>query len=247
MRSAASLVRYARALNGLSQRELARAAEVAPSTLSRIESGRLDPTWTLLGSVLEAAGYRSSESLLPTGDETAITAAVAAMSSGSQILDNVWTERWRRAGLIDAFGRARDFGRVALQAGLTTGIDSRAGVRRFIYDRPWQALADAFTSAGIQYAFTGPLAFGDEDTFFPTAYAQSTDNLDLQSADGSGRALVVLPLTDEVSIQEVGLYHFVSAERALVDCYAGNGRVPDQADGFAGRLQNAARLQDAAA
>jgi transcriptional regulator with XRE-family HTH domain len=54
---AATLVRNARSVSALSYRALAREAEVAASTLTRIQSGRIEPTVPVLQRILHACGY----------------------------------------------------------------------------------------------------------------------------------------------------------------------------------------------
>lgn len=58
MEAAAARVRRIREAAGLSIRELAERAGVAASTVWRIESGRLDPTVSMLERLLEAASCR---------------------------------------------------------------------------------------------------------------------------------------------------------------------------------------------
>jgi transcriptional regulator with XRE-family HTH domain len=60
MSSSAILLSRTRAKAGLSVRELARRAAVPPSTVSRIETGAMDPTVSMLERVLAAAGERLS-------------------------------------------------------------------------------------------------------------------------------------------------------------------------------------------
>src|ERR1700693_2919600 len=55
--NAASLLRSARLRAGLSQRSLARLAEVPQSTVARIELGAVDPRSDTLAGLLNAAGY----------------------------------------------------------------------------------------------------------------------------------------------------------------------------------------------
>jgi transcriptional regulator with XRE-family HTH domain len=50
------MVRTARRSADLSQRQLARLAEVAPSSVARVESGRVQPTLRMLVKLLAAAG-----------------------------------------------------------------------------------------------------------------------------------------------------------------------------------------------
>ncbi|MHB8289812.1 MAG: helix-turn-helix domain-containing protein [Acidimicrobiales bacterium] len=75
MTNAARLVTDARVLSGLNQRQAAVIAGVAPSTISRIERGQLDPTVSTLDRILAACGWRSGERLVPNVDMDAVRAA----------------------------------------------------------------------------------------------------------------------------------------------------------------------------
>ncbi|WP_189033200.1 helix-turn-helix domain-containing protein [Nocardia rhizosphaerihabitans] len=61
--TAAKLVLDARRRRGLSQRELARRADVAQSTVATIESGRRQPSVAMLEQLLAAAGFRLDTAL----------------------------------------------------------------------------------------------------------------------------------------------------------------------------------------
>lgn len=79
---AATIIQRIRALAGTSQKELANLANVAPSTISRIERGTLDPTWGMLSKILEATGNRiNGDTVVSAGDSTAITAARSILES----------------------------------------------------------------------------------------------------------------------------------------------------------------------
>ncbi len=55
---AAAMVRMARRRAGLSQRELARRSGVTQATISRIESGKMSPTFDSLSALVEACGMQ---------------------------------------------------------------------------------------------------------------------------------------------------------------------------------------------
>jgi transcriptional regulator with XRE-family HTH domain len=58
MESAGTLLRNARSSSKLSIRALAERAGVAASTVARIEQGTLDPSFSILGRLLDCTGYR---------------------------------------------------------------------------------------------------------------------------------------------------------------------------------------------
>lgn len=61
----AELVRQARRVAGLTQRELARRAETAQSVIARIETGLTSPTISTLNRLLAAAGFELNADLSP--------------------------------------------------------------------------------------------------------------------------------------------------------------------------------------
>jgi transcriptional regulator with XRE-family HTH domain len=62
--SAYAICLLARRRAGLSQRALAAATGVSPSTIARIEKGRVEPTLALLTSLVEACGLELRTSLV---------------------------------------------------------------------------------------------------------------------------------------------------------------------------------------
>lgn len=83
MRSAAELVTQSRHGAGLSVRALAERAGVPASTVTRIEHGRVDPTWGTLSRLLAAAGVEVATSQQLTALRRLSRAWVADGGSGS--------------------------------------------------------------------------------------------------------------------------------------------------------------------
>ncbi|SDC39441.1 helix-turn-helix domain-containing protein [Nocardioides lianchengensis] len=83
-RSAGSLVRLARAKVGLTQVELAERAHVPQSTISRIESGRTQPSLVLLGQLLAGAGLELRMTLAPFDDHDRVLDRRAAADPARQ-------------------------------------------------------------------------------------------------------------------------------------------------------------------
>lgn len=85
---AADAIRAARARAGISQAALARRADIAQSTISRIESNDLDPTWSTMQKLLAATGWEATPepsenaSLIPA--ETISRAMARSIRSGDK-------------------------------------------------------------------------------------------------------------------------------------------------------------------
>lgn len=91
---AATILRRIRASSGVTRRDVARLAGLSPSTIGRIESGTLDPTWGTLRRILDATGFSiSGNTVVSSGD---VTAAVAARRQLERALDSL---RPRRDGI----------------------------------------------------------------------------------------------------------------------------------------------------
>lgn len=249
---AKELVRTIRTRGGLTRTDLARMAGVAASTVSRIERGELEPTWSVMNKLLESAGYRPTATLCSRGDVSAVVAAREALgetvdgSSSASVRD--WTDRWKRAGLIDGNGRARRVEKLGIQAGIASRIFDRPNPRMsVIYDRTWQEVAAAFSKAGLRYAVSGITATSptkaQDGAAWPLIYVDSVPGAvaaaGLTEQTGSGPRITLLGLDDVAAngtCEDEG-YTFVSPGQALIDSYAGPGRMADLADAAASRWQ----------
>jgi DNA-binding XRE family transcriptional regulator len=75
---AAAIVKKIRSEGGITRKELARLADVSPSTIGRIERGEMDPTWGTVQKILTSTGYQiNGKSVVASGDTSAIRAASA--------------------------------------------------------------------------------------------------------------------------------------------------------------------------
>src|SRR5699024_9967216 len=73
---AAAVVKKIRSEGGTTRKELARLADVSPSTIGRIERGEMDPTWGTMQKILTSTGYQiNGKSVVASGDTSAIRAA----------------------------------------------------------------------------------------------------------------------------------------------------------------------------
>jgi transcriptional regulator with XRE-family HTH domain len=81
---AGNVLRVARAKKGLSQRDLARAAGVPPSTIAKIESGQRQPTHPTLAKILASVGLALTTRLEPYDDHDDVLWADDQKRSGEQ-------------------------------------------------------------------------------------------------------------------------------------------------------------------
>ena len=124
---ARTLIRNVRSLNGLTRAELAKIANISPSTISRIERGELDPSWSSMMSILQSVGYSIGDRIRPYGDVSAVEAARRAIErdigSGDSSSVASWLDRWLRAGLVDRRGVVPGkVGQIALLAGNAAAV-----------------------------------------------------------------------------------------------------------------------------
>ncbi|MDR1188325.1 MAG: helix-turn-helix domain-containing protein [Bifidobacteriaceae bacterium] len=256
---AAMIVRRVRALSGITRKELAGLAGLAPSTVGRIERGMLDPTWGTLSRILEATGYRiSGDSIVSAGDTAAIRAARPVLESrlgrapkvGSTAIREAdrdrrshaeeWLARWARAGWLSDQADADAVVALAVSAGNAAKITRRNVARGAVAaEDGWQALARRLGEAGIEYAVSGLVAARDDRVMAaaanPVIYVDDPrgvmDRLELDEvAPGSG-VLLIAPDDDGPAQGDMeGGIRFVSRAQGVLDAFAGPGREPDKAE-----------------
>jgi transcriptional regulator with XRE-family HTH domain len=248
---ASEMLRSVRSRGGLSQTELARMAEVAPSTVSRIERGELEPTWSMVNRLLEAVGYQPAGGLTSKGDVSAVAAARTVLGEkvGAERDDvRAWVDRWMRARFVDAAGRAEDVEKIGVQAGNASRVFDRPNARRsVVYDRAWQDIATDLATSGVGYAVTGITATSPtrvtDGAAWPIIYVDSIEDavaaggLVEQTTAGPRITLIAFDETASAGTVLDGGFIFVSPAQALIDSYAGPGRMADQADAVASRWQ----------
>ncbi|MDF2444064.1 MAG: hypothetical protein JWR01_2267, partial [Subtercola sp.] len=198
--TASESIRTARTLNGLTRTQLARMADVSPSTVTRIEAGELDPSYSMWEKLLNAAGYRATSTIESLGDATAVAAAREILTGENFDLPatDAWKSRWKRAGMTSA----RSLPAIALQAAVASPLRTRAGLRYAAYDRPWQQIVGELRAQGIRYAVSGLNAARGGDRLsgsaWPVIYVDdvqgSFESGVLSEPAVDGEAFSILPL-----------------------------------------------------
>lgn len=253
MTDAAEVATRARTLSGLSRRQVALMASVAPSTVTRVEGGELDPTVSVFERILAACGYRWGGTLVQVVDLDAVRAARMVLDAADLIERTSaaarWVDLWGNAGLISSSGVKR--AEIARRAGRLAPIARRPGAVKVTASlgapADWRAVARALRERGIvDWAVTGAAAAtrysAVTDAPNPAVYVEdpgsTAERLGLHRVD-QGRGVTLLPL-DEVSAAGVVVNgdgsRWAADWQVVIDCFGGGGRAPDLAQAMLARL-----------
>lgn len=223
---AATIVKRIRVLSGITRKELAELADLSPSTVGRIEQGRLDPTWGTLSRILESTGYRiSGDTIVSAGDTSAVMAAKPILNSvidaytpqESLSLETLtadgrkWWDRWTRTGWLSARSDADALVTLAATAGNAAKVARRAVVHRTVAtDDGWLGLARRLGEAQFNYAVSGLVATRNNRTIAtslnPLIYvedpAYAVEKLSLkETSPGSGAVLIAPRVTNSLRLR----------------------------------------------
>lgn len=164
----------AREESGLTRTDVAKLAGVSPSTVTRIESGEMEPTVKMVERLLEAIGYNLSAYASLRDDPSIITAVRAVLDPDFGIKKSSpeikrWLTRWNKTG--DTEGRkfmpfATDI-ELAEQAAHHAPLESRPGSQNLYDFVPWTMMANELQSSGMKWAATGTQAASRMGANFP--------------------------------------------------------------------------------
>jgi transcriptional regulator with XRE-family HTH domain len=240
-----------RRVNGLSARQLAALVDVAPTTVTRIESGAVSPSFDLAQEILTVLG----EPIGFTGvaDTAAIAAARLALDPALDIAVTtgveVWLQRWARIGLVDASGRVV-LGKEAdllFRGGRAARLTRRPGAVDFKAGPTAYDVAEAIGAAGIDYALTGDaganLYRSSAGETWPVLYvedigrAAEAAGLARKEPGSFGMRVTLIPFdgVSELGRTEIDGVTVVSRDQVILDAYGGIDRMVEQADILVGR------------
>lgn len=239
---AQELAPYRRA-SDFTARRLAAFAGVAPSTVTRIEKGQMQPTFDVARELLTLVG----SPMLSTSTESLDAIAVARQAVDGDVRQlsgamGEWLTRWQRGGLIDSDGRLRDRSardELLRRTARVARVAHRRGVRS-IPTRSWREAIAALESAKIDYALSGSPAANQWVSSAPDAdavlYVSDVDAAqELLWSLGpveDAHSFFLLPFdgvseTDRQNIEGVWL---ASLTQIVIDCLGLPGRQPAQAE-----------------
>ncbi|WP_310964909.1 helix-turn-helix transcriptional regulator [Nocardioides terrisoli] len=240
-----------RRVNGLSARQVAALVDVAPTTVTRIESGAVSPSFDLAQEILTVLG----EPIGFTGlaDVDAIATARLALDPGLGVAVtpgvDVWRQRWSRIGLVDGTGRvaAGKEADLLFRAGRAARLTRRAGSVDFEAGASSCDIADSFSRSGIDYALTGDaganLYRSSAGEAWPVLYvrdiarAAEAAGLVRKEPGSFGTRVTLIPFDGVSEIGRVDLdgVTVVARNQVIIDAYGGIDRMAEQADILAGK------------
>jgi len=212
----ASLLTQARSVRQITMSALADASGVPVSTISRIESGKVEPTWAMMDRILTAAGFSLKPSLVESGSDQPFADHLARLNEASPD---------ERTGVM------RRFAAVARLA----PVIKRAGVRRVeLADGLGEALR-RLDDQGQEPIVSSLEAYLEDASvvrsFSPVVYVNNPATVtDFDDVSRTSPAMAfLLATTDNVRAvtRDVNGTAMVSREWALLDSLASPGRQPD--------------------
>lgn len=240
-----------RRVNGLSARQLAALVGVAPTTVTRIESGAVSPSFDLAQEILAVLG----EPIGFTGlaDVDAIATARLALDPELGVPStpgvDLWRQRWARIGLLDADGRIAPGKEADLlfRAGRAARLTRRPGAVDFAAGPSAAQIAESFRAAGIEYAITGDaganLYRSSAGEAWPVLYvedvahAAEVASLVRKQPGSFGMRITLIPFDGVSDIDRVDIngVTVVARDQVVIDAYGGVDRMVEQADILMGR------------
>ena len=235
-----------RRVNGLSARQLAILVDVAPTTVTRIESGAVSPSFDLAQEILAVLG----EPIGFTGvaDVAAIAAARLAVDPllGIVVTPGIeaWRQRWARIGLVDGVGQVvpGNEAELLLRAGRAARLTRRPGATNFEAGRSADEIALLLTETGLDYAITGDAGANhyrsSAGEAWPVLYvedvagAAAAARLTPKEPGSFGMRVTLIPFDGVSELGRTGIGGFVVASRiqVIIDAYGGIDRMTEQAD-----------------
>jgi transcriptional regulator with XRE-family HTH domain len=218
METAADIVAGIRTSRLLSMNSLADLAGVPASTISRIEAGKIEPTFAMLKKIVEAAGFCFASRLEDAGSDQPVASYIARLKSKNLEI------RERPARELLAIARLMP-------------VAKRRGARRLEIPKNLQEAVCRLDGQGQEPVISALEAYSGrispQQSFVPIVYVNDPDSITgfKIATPRSPSVLFALPITDNVR-QYAQLKRgvaMVASQWALMDALASPGRQPDAA------------------
>ena len=202
----------------LSKTAFARLVGVPASTITRIEAGVVDPTYSMLQKIASGAGFNLSETLSDVGSDEPYASAVNRIRSASAIEGRRLVPR-------------------LVQTATIAPVTTRPGVRIFALEQPLGDFVRQLDERGENPVVSSLEAVAGDLTsprsFTPIIYVERPENLDdLPPMSPTARSsVIVLPTTNNVRsfTRWISDTAFLEPEWGMLDALASPGRQADVA------------------
>ncbi len=219
--TAASIVTRMRLKRQLSKTAFAELIGLPASTITRIESGLVEPTYAMLQRIASGAGFQLTETLSDSGSDVPYAVALDRIQNAT------------------GAERRRLLGKLAQTANLAP-VAKRPGVRIFALDSPLAEFIRQLEEQGANPVVSSLEAVSGDVTqtssFTPVVYVDNPEKLtDLPTMSPSAKAsVVVLPSTECARrfMRKVKGTAMLSPEWGMLDALASPGRQADVALSF---------------
>jgi transcriptional regulator with XRE-family HTH domain len=208
----------------LSKTAFAQLVGVPASTITRIESGIVDPTYSMLQKIASGAGFTLSGTLSDVGSDAPYAAAVERIQNASNV---------ERRRLVKKLA----------QTATLAPVTKRPGVRIFALDRPIGDFVRYLEERGANPTVSSLEAVADDiastRSFTPVVYVERPEDLDLAPMSPTARSsVIVLPITENVRkfTRWVNGTAMLAPEWGMLDALASPGRQADVARTFLPQL-----------
>jgi transcriptional regulator with XRE-family HTH domain len=230
MNTAADIVATIRRSRLLSMNTLADLAGIPASTISRIETGKIEPTFSMLTRIAEAAGFMLDSQLKEMDSDQPIAGYLERLSARNDSLESEPTKNLLAVASLALVTKRQGAVRLELTGTLQDAI-------RRMTEQGQTPIVSAIE------AFSGNM--DSLQSFIPIIYVDDPSSLlGFEAASiRSSQVLIVLPATDNVreNTRSIKGVRMVSPEWGILDALASPGRQPDAA------LEALAALEGAAA
>ena len=216
--NAAALVSGMRARRGLSMNTAAALVGVPVSTISRIESGKIDPTLSMLGRIATGLGFALTPAVAEAGSDAPFAAILR------ELQDTVGAQRRRVVSRLPSVAALAPVAqRVGVvRAGFETGLPEALSRMREEGQNPVVSSLEAFASDLSRARSFAPVVYVDDPN---TVVSLS------KATVASPQVMLLLPTTENVRAftRETAQGAMVAREWGLLDALASPGRQADVA------------------
>ena len=197
---------------------LAELAGVPASTISRIEAGRIEPTFVMLNKIAEAAGYSLSTDIEETGGDRPIVDYLQRLKEGAASIEERPAKELLAVASLVSVPKRAGARRLELPTSLENAVCKLSAQRQ----EPVVSSLEAFSGSISQL-----------QSFIPVVYAEEPDSISgFEPATArSPRVMFVLGVTDNVrrNTLTVNGIKMVVPEWGIIDAMASPGRQADAA------------------